>query len=258
MYDPKQPGTVDSLKFLEQLVKDDSVNNLLLSLYGDERKLLDYKTWTPPKPVDAATRPCKIVKQMGVLKGHFSEMDFKVLEENKRKIDVHKQCGWISKFKDAIRRYQGRQSCKIPNKVLDDLDRKLAAYNLLVEGVEGFVRYAKVTKHHVAIFLKELKHSKQYDNVNLIYYILTDKRDDVSYLERQLTEDFKILLAAATEHKLEHLINVKYSLYQLLKKHGHSPDRPDVLTVKASSKGNLYDDVYRKLYDHLGWEFTAL
>ncbi|AAT09660.1 replicating factor [Tadpole virus 2] len=236
---------------------------LLLSLYyPNDRKLLDYKEWSPPRvqvecpkaPVEWNNPP----SEKGLIVGHFSGIKYKGEKAQASEVDVNKMCCWVSKFKDAMRRYQGIQTCKIPGKVLSDLDAKIKAYNLTVEGVEGFVRYSRVTKQHVAAFLKELRHSKQYENVNLIHYILTDKRVDIQHLEKDLVKDFKALVESAHRMRQGHMINVKYILYQLLKKHGHGPDGPDILTVKTGSKGVLYDDSFRKIYTDLGWKFTPL
>nr|WHA35528.1 putative replicating factor [Micropterus salmoides ranavirus]WHA35633.1 putative replicating factor [Siniperca chuatsi ranavirus] len=243
------------------LDKLSAAQELLLTLYEEaDKKLLDYKTWKPPRRGvhKRVSQPTSEDSAKLAVTGYFSGLEYPRDNLSTNPVNVNKMCCWVNKFKDCLRKYQALQSCKISNSVLSELDAKFTSYNLTVPGAEGFVRYGKITKQHVATLLKELRYSKHYENVNLIYYILTDKRVNVQHLEKDLIKDFKLLVQAAYRCKQEHMINVKYMLYQLLRKHGNEPDRPDMLTVKTGNKGSLYDDSFRKIYSHLGWPFTIM
>ena len=199
----------------------------------------------------------------------------------------------ILHFQDCIKQYQGKQNCKIPDQLYIDLDRKFQAYRLiintnpfqdqlynndekneLIENELGYrevvgdrlIRYSKITRNHIMIFLKELKYTKHYENVNLIYFTLTNKRvDDISHLEEQLIEDFKELVSLYDElhgkDKEEELdrknfMNVQYLLFQLLRRHNHPCKIEDFTILKTIDRKLFHDTICRNLFNKLGWKFT--
>ena len=64
---------------------------------------------------------------------------------------------------------------------------------LLLEGdkdTPNHIRFKKISKRHVHMFLKETGNSRFYDNFRLIHYNLTGiKPDDITYLENMLMHD---------------------------------------------------------------------
>ena len=116
------------------------------------------------------------------------------------------------------------------------------------------------------MFLKELKYTKHYENVNLIYFTLTNKRvDDISYLEEQLIEDFKELVSLYDElhgkDKEEELdrknfMNVQYLLFQLLRRHNHPCKIEDFTILKTIDRKLFHDTICKNLFNKLGWKFT--
>jgi hypothetical protein len=170
-------------------------------------------------------------------------------------------------FQDCIKQYQGKQNCKIPDIVYADLDTKLSAHRLLLEDApNGYIKYSKVTRNHIKLFLKELKHTKHYENVNLIYFTLTNKRvDDISHLEEKLVEDFKDLVALYDENHgkdkpkeldRKNFMNVQYLLFQLLRRHDHPCKIEDFTILKTVDRKLFHDDICRNLFSQLGWKFT--
>lgn len=172
----------------------------------------------------------------------------------------------IIHFQDCIKQYQGKQNCKIPQKVYDDLDKKFKAYRLLIESENESIKYSKITRDHINMFLKELKYTKHYENVNLIYFNITGKRfDDISYLEHLLIEDFKELVNLYDElhgkDKPEELdrknfMNVQYILFQLLKKYEHPCKIEDFSILKTIDRKIFHDKICSKLFKKLNWNFT--
>ncbi|MGL5962125.1 MAG: hypothetical protein ACRCZ0_09285 [Cetobacterium sp.] len=203
----------------------------------------------------------------------------------------------ILHFQDCIKQYQGKQNCKIPDQLYIDLDHKFQAYRLIINttsfqdeqkedddkkndsaqsaaGTEGtraivrdrLIRYSKITRNHIMIFLKELKYTKHYENVNLIYFTLTNKRvDDISHLEEQLIEDFKELVSLYDElhgkDKEEELdrknfMNVQYLLFQLLRRHNHPCKIEDFTILKTIDRKLFHDTICKNLFNKLGWKFT--
>jgi hypothetical protein len=176
-------------------------------------------------------------------------------------------------FQDCIKQYQGKQNCKISQKLYQDLDAKFVAYRLLIDGMNedgtplpNHIRYSKITRNHIMMFLKELRYTKHYENVNLIYFTLTNKRvDDISHLEDRLVDDFKELVSLyddihgkdkPEELDRKNFMNVQYLLFQLLRRHGH-PCKIDNFTIlKTVDRKLFHDTICKNLFDKLGWKFT--
>jgi ribosomal protein L20A (L18A) len=172
-------------------------------------------------------------------------------------------------FQDCIKQYQGKQNCKIPEKLYQDLDAKFKAYRLLVpinSNQDKSIKYSKITRDHIMTVLKELKYTKHYENTNLIYYTLTNKRvDDISHLEEQLMKDFKELVSLydeihgkdkSEELERKNFMNVQYILYQLLKRHGHNCNINNFTILKTVDRKLFHDTICKNLFDKLGWKFT--
>lgn len=169
-------------------------------------------------------------------------------------------------FQDCIKQYQGKQNCRIPASVYQDLDQKFSAYRLLIDSPVNQIKYSKITRNHIMMFLKELKYTKHYENVNLIYFTLTGKRiDDIAHLEDQLVEDFKELILLyddlhgkdkPEELDRKNFMNVQYLLFQLLKRHGHACKIEDFTILKTVDRKLFHDTICKNLFDKLGWRFT--
>lgn len=173
-------------------------------------------------------------------------------------------------FQDCIKQYQGKQNCKIPDKLYQDLDAKFTAYRLLIKDdttqLPNHIKYSKITRNHIMMFLKELKYTKHYENVNLIYLTLTNKQvDDISHLENCLIDDFKELISLYDEihgkDKPEELdrknfMNVQYLLFQLLRRHGHQCQIENFTILKTVDRKLFHDTICKNLFDKLGWKFT--
>lgn len=169
-------------------------------------------------------------------------------------------------FQDCIKQYQGKQNCKIPDKLYEDLNKKFNEYRLLVDSNIDTVRYSKITKDHISMFLKELKYTKHYENVNMIYHTLTGKQiDNIDYLEPKLIEDFRCLVNLydslhgkdrPDELNRKNFMNVQYVLYQLLKRHNHPCKIDDFTILKTIDRKMFHDKICNNLFQKLGWNFT--
>lgn len=174
-------------------------------------------------------------------------------------------------FNDCIKQYQGKQNCKIIESVFENLEKKFLAHLLLViEDNKNIqrpdpVRYSTITRDHIIMFLKDLKYTKQYENTNLIYYMLTDKRvDDITYLEDKLIDDFKKLICLYDEEcnkdKIErkNFLNSSYLLFQLLRRHGHPCKIENFAILKTIDRKIFHDQICQKLFSQLRWKFTNI
>lgn len=169
-------------------------------------------------------------------------------------------------FQDCIKQFQGKQNCKIPSGVYEALDEKFRAYKLLEDSPNPHVKYSRITRQHITMFLKELRLVKHYENVNAIYFNLTtDLVDDIGHLESKLVDDFKVLVnmydSLHSKDKSEELdrknfLNVQYLLFQLLRRHGYACRLEDFSVLKTTDRKLFHDRICCNLFQKLGWNFT--
>ena len=177
----------------------------------------------------------------------------------------------ILHFQDCIKQYQGKQNCKIPEKIYEYLDSMFKDYKLLVtdpvdSSLPKHIKYSKITRNQIMMFLREKRYTKHYENVNLIYFTLTSNRvDDIGYLEDRLIDDFKELVSfydnihgKDKEEELDrkNFMNVQYLLFQLLKRHGHPCKIENFTVLKTIDRKKFHDNICKNLFNRLGWKFT--
>ena len=124
-------------------------------------------------------------------------------------------------------------------------------------------KFARITKEHILMFLRELEYTKHYENLHLIHYNLTGiKPDDISHLEDQLLDDFDALTELYDKHfkhnARKNFINTQYVLYQLLTRHKHQCKMQDFTILKTIDRKAFHDDVARVLFNSLGWNFKPI
>lgn len=169
-------------------------------------------------------------------------------------------------FRDCINQYQGKQNCSIEQKVYDGLEDAFERHHLLVgdKTEKREVRFSKITKEHVLMFLKELGFPKHYENVTLIHYNMTGKKpDDISYLEDKLLIDFDILVETYDKqfkNKVDRVnfISTQYVLFQLLQRYKHPCKKEDFIILKTMDRKSFHDTICRELFGALGWNFVPL
>ena len=171
-------------------------------------------------------------------------------------------------FRDCINQYQGKQNSSIDKQVYVKLVDQFEKHHLLVgdKNTPKEVRFKNITKEHIHLFLKELKYTKHYENVNLIHYQMTGKKpDDISYLEDRLMDDF-VALTELYDKKFKNkpgfdrknFINTQYVLYQLLVRYHHSCKKEDFTILKTVDRKSFHDDVAKICFEELGWNHTPL
>ena len=172
-----------------------------------------------------------------------------------------------SHFKDCIKQYQAKQNCIIPDHIIRDIINELDKHHLLLgdSDTSNEIRYSNITKFHIMEFIKELGYSKHYENINLIYYIITNKKpSDIKHLEEKLLHDFDIFsdyYDRVIKHKIgnrKNFINIQYVLYQLLKKHNHKCNIKDFYILKSKDKIDFCDRVTKMCFEDLGWNHHPL
>jgi hypothetical protein len=177
-------------------------------------------------------------------------------------------------FKDCINQYQGKQNSTILPKVYDDLYSKFEFHNLLIGDKDTIkeIRFKKIKKEHIYIFLQETDNTKHYEDINLIYSNITGvKLPDISHLEESLFEDFDKLIICYDQFIIEdhyqsiieqnertNFLNSQYILRQLLKKRNFKINEDDFSSLITIDRINYHDDVCGKMFEILGWTFYPL
>lgn len=162
-------------------------------------------------------------------------------------------------FRDCINQYQAKQNNTIPPDVYKDLEREFFQHHLLVGGEDTpkEIRFSKITKKHIHMFLKELNYPNHYENINLIHYVMTGiKPADISHLEEQLLDDFNVLTelySTIKNIKRKSFINSQHVLYQLLRRHRFPCNKDDFIVLKTTDRKCFHDEITKELFETLGW-----
>jgi hypothetical protein len=167
-------------------------------------------------------------------------------------------------FRDCINQYQGKQNSTIDQKIYDELEDQFDKHHLLIgnSSTKKEIRFSKINKDHIQLFLKELEYTKHYENVNLIFYNLTgNKPDDISHLEAALLNDFDALtdtydLTYKNKIERKNFINTQHVLYHLLRKHKHRCDKSDFTVLKTIDRKSFHDKISSHCFGILGWTYT--
>lgn len=170
-------------------------------------------------------------------------------------------------FRDCINQYQGKQNTTIDPVVYKSLEEQFERHHLLVgdKNTPNKIKFKNITKDHISIFLKDLRYTRHYENINLIHYVLTEiPPDDISHLENKLMDDFIVLTELYNKYKQEHkiprksFINSQYVLFQLLNRHKHHCKREDFNILKTIDRQYFHDEVTKDLFQELGWNMIFL
>jgi len=160
-------------------------------------------------------------------------------------------------FVDAMKRFQGTQNTdpqKIKN-VVNILLLEMERHNLKKNSDN---RKEQVTKDHLYMFLYENKLSGYYDDINLLYHIITGAAcPSISEYEDTLLDLFEKQEDAyrrVQDPDRVNSLNVNYKLYKLLQKVGYPCKKDDFYILKTKNKEDEHDEVLRRSWEEiLGW-----
>ena len=163
-------------------------------------------------------------------------------------------------LRDCMNQYQGKQNTTVDQSVYDLLEEQCSKHHLLnLESNVKEIRFEKVRKKHLAMFLKELGLTKHYENINLIYHNLTGKKlDDISHLEDYILADFRLFANVYDKkfkHKIErtNFLNTHHVFYMLLKKRKHVCKKEDFVMLKTIERQAFHDEIIDECFQELGW-----
>lgn len=171
-----------------------------------------------------------------------------------------------SHFRDCINQYQGKQNASISKSVYDNLISQFVSHGIIPKNYDTLPKeeaFKNVTKEHILLFLKEIKQTKHYEDIVLIYHQLTGKSTpDISHLENALLNDFDVLVETYDRKyknsERKNFINTQYVLFQLLRRHRYSCKKEDFNMLKTVDRKYFHDTICSELFEELGWSFTAL
>lgn len=181
-------------------------------------------------------------------------------------------------FKECVNKFQGKQINKIPQKLFDTLENEFIKHHLINPTIkcrsseEKRKKYAKVTKEHISIFLKESGYSNYYDDRAYIYsYMCGIKAPDISHLELKLFKFYDFLLEcylkiyknnppkmSSKNKSRQNFLNGQYVLFQLLRKLNYKCDKNDFNMLKTRDRLIEHDEICKELFADLNWTFTPV
>ena len=160
-------------------------------------------------------------------------------------------------FIDAVKKFQGIQNTD-PKKIKDAV--AIVQREMVIHGVIAEKGYKKsVSKDHVYQFLSEQGLSSNYDDLNLIYHIITGEDcPNISPIVDDLYNDFDQLeevLCQIIEDDRTNSLTVNYKLYKLLQRRGYPCRKDDFYILKTKTKEDEHDEKMKEAWDMLGWEW---
>lgn len=159
-------------------------------------------------------------------------------------------------FIEAMKKYQGKHT--INAKILQDVREKLE-YEM---NLHNLTKYT-VTKNQLYTFMSENKLSRHYDDINILFYIITGNLcPDLSLLEDKLLELFEhqenALDTVSSQDRINtrvNSINVYYKLYKLLQKLRYPCKKSDFFILKTKAKEDEHDEKMKLAWKYLGWRW---
>lgn len=160
-------------------------------------------------------------------------------------------------FVEATKKFQGTQNVdpKKINRVVKILLEEMRLNNLVAE--RGLPN--SVTKDNLDTFLSSCRLSNHYDDLNLLYHIITGEPcPDISMYMDMLLVDIdqleRVLIEIQDENRTNSL-NVYFKLYKLLQRYGAPYKKDDFYILKTQVKEHEHDLKMREAFEILGWEW---
>jgi hypothetical protein len=157
-------------------------------------------------------------------------------------------------FIEAMKKYQGKHNVDTEQlqTVAAHLRSEMKFYNLTP---------TTVSKDRLYTFLSEKKLCDHYEDINILYHIITGKEcPEFSHLENTLLELFEeqekaLIEVTALDPNDERLnsINVYYKLFKLLQKLGYPCKKSDFHILKTKAKEDEHDEKMFRAWGLLGW-----
>jgi predicted DNA-binding protein len=168
-----------------------------------------------------------------------------------------------SHFLNCINQFQGKHKTGIDPEVIELIEKEIEKYKLVDNTKKSRkAKYKNVTKEHIFLFVKELRLTKCYGDINLIHNIITENPlNDISHLTEKLLQDFDQFVQ--THHKLysneleKKNFNYQHLLYQLLVRHKYICNPSEFNFLKTIDRKYYHDEICRTIFETLGWNYSS-
>ena len=151
-------------------------------------------------------------------------------------------------FIDAMDQFEGKQNTNISPEVYQLLRKQMELHKLTKE---------TVTKDEIYMFLFENSLSQHYEDINLIYFVITGKAPpNISKLRARLIERndrIEEVYPLAKDPDRINSLNVNFKLYKLLQLEGFPCKKDDFYILKTKTKIEEHQKVWYDMCDLLGW-----
>lgn len=169
-----------------------------------------------------------------------------------------------SHFLNCINQYQGKHKTGIDQSTIEQIEKEIEKYNLVDHSKKTRkAKYCNITKEHIFLFVKELKLTKCYGDINLIHHLITGHPlNDISHLTDKLLQDFDQFVQM--HHKLfpneteRKNFNYQQLLYQLLLRHKYPCNPAEFNFLKTIDRKYYHDEICRTIFENLGWNYSSL
>ena len=160
-----------------------------------------------------------------------------------------------SHFYECLIQFQGKQSVNVNPDIISKLKRTYQQNKNM-----------QITKLNIMKWLKDINASHHYEDIHLIYSIITDiPCPNLDEYESRLMKDFDIFL---TEYNnffskgnfktRKNFINIQYVLYQLLMRHNFPCKQDDFILPRTAEIKKYYDSLCKEIFNELKWNHTSL
>lgn len=169
-----------------------------------------------------------------------------------------------SHFQNCINQYQGKHKTGIEPDIIKSIENELEKYNLFDKSKKTKkARCRNITKEHIFLFVKELKLTKCYGDINLIHHIITDyPLNDISHLTEKLLQDFEQFVQMHNkffpDDSERKNFNYQHLLYQLLIRHKYPCNPNEFNFLKTIDRKYYHDETCRIIFENLGWNYSSL
>lgn len=148
-------------------------------------------------------------------------------------------------FFECLIQFQGKQPVVIETHIIELLKKQITT---------------APTKRHIMKLLKENNAVRHYENIHLIYSLVTGiPCHNIDHLEKILLEDFDLYLIEYNKlvSDRKNFINVQYVLFQLLLRHRVSVTANDFILPRTADIKRRYDTITQKIFEIQKWNFNV-
>lgn len=171
-------------------------------------------------------------------------------------------------FRDTLKNFQGKQNRVVDEVLIQRLEKEMIKDGIIDSAVTNhYMKYERVRKEHIRIYLDQIGENKHYENTNLIYTEMTKLQNHTitKELEDTLMNDFQLFTEAFLEVSSENnsiqrtnILSSSYILYQLLRKHNYRCREED-FSLPTSQKCRYEQEyIYSLCCEKLGWNLVSI